>query len=185
MTTEDFIKLVNADPEGVKTSEDGSYKFIPISLIDSRLDEIFGGQWSWDLQKEFWGKGYVTGKGVLSYKHPATGEWITKSGTAAVPLTKQITLDYPKLESQVRLNAAKKIGKSFGRDLNRDKDDAPLPVIEVDRGDADIDGELESATDKIILAETKEEAEAILLNSGFKFNAVLQKIVNSKPPKNG
>lgn len=185
MTNDDFLAIINAEPENVKTSEDGSYKFVPISQIQKKLDEVFGGTWGWDLQREFWGRGYATGKGVLTYQHPVTGQMVSKGGTAGIVVTKQITMDYPKLEAQVLLNAAKKIGRAFGRDLNRDKEDAPLPVIEVERMDEDVEGAMDGTANKLLDAATREEAQDILNESGFRFNAVFQKIVANKPPKNG
>lgn len=184
MTNEGFLKIINADPEGVKTSEDGAYKFIPISVIEGKLDELFYGEWSFSLDREVIGRFYATGKGSLSYRHPVTGNWITKSGTAAVSLTKEITMDYPKLESQCILNAAKKIGPVFGRNLNRDRDDAePLPVVQVEASD-DLNEELANEMVKISLIKFKEEAEEYIKSPyPFRYNPAIKKMVASKPNK--
>lgn len=182
MTNEEFLKIINADPVDVKTSEDESYKFVPISAIENALDEIFSAHWSWDFQREFWGRGYATGKGILSVKNPVSGEWVSRSGTAAIPLTKNIAMDYPKLESQTIINAAKKIGKAFGRDLNRDKDDEALPVIDVEGGD-----EISAAQDKVMARlleiDNKDDALVYLEDSGFRLHKVLKAIAESKPNK--
>lgn len=181
MTNEEFYKIITADPVDVKMAEDGSYRFVPISAIENSLDEIFSAHWSWDFQREFWGRGYATGKGVLSVRHPVSGDWISRSGTAAVALSGNIAMDYPKLESATILSAAKKIGKAFGRDLNRDRDDAELPVIPVEKDD--IDDEFTKVTEALLEIENREEAAEYLASSGFKHHAVLKTIVEKKKAK--
>lgn len=184
MSNEEFLCIINSDPDGVRASEDGSYRFQPISVTERKLDEIFGAEWSWDFQRESFGRGYVTGKGVLSFRHPVSGQWITRSGTAAISLTKSIEMDYPKLESAAILNAAKKIGPVFGRNLNRDRDDAePLPVVQVEASD-DLNEELANEMVKISLIKFKEEAEEyIKAPYPFRYNPAIKKMVASKPNK--
>lgn len=180
MTKEEFLIIINADPDGVKDSQDGSYKFIPISAIEAKLDEIFYGEWSWDFQRELFGKGYAIGKGLLSYRHPVSGEWLHKSGTAGVVLSKEVTMDYPRLEAQALLNSVKKIGPVFGRNLNRDKDDAEVGVIFVDK-EENLDEELAIQIAKVSEFSFKEEAEAYIQGTNWKYNAVIKKIISKKP----
>lgn len=179
MTNEDFLKIINADPEDVKKSEDGSYEFIPISKIEAKLDTVFFGEWSWDFDRDVFGKSYATGKGSIRYLHPVSNTWITKSGTAAIVLTKEVTMDYPRLEAMTIMNAVKKIGRAFGRDLNRDREDAPLPVFQLER-DSDTDEEFDLLVDTLRNTESHEEALSILQKSPFKYNPALKQIVQSK-----
>lgn len=182
MTNEEYLKLINQEPEGVKTSEDGSYKFIPISAVESKLDEIYGGEWSFTMDREFFGKGYATGAGTLNVRHPASGYPIYKSGTAAVAMTGQVAMDYPRLEAQIILSASKKIGKVFGRDLNRDKDDAEVPVIPVEK-DSDLGDELTNEVIKISAIEFQEDAAAYLQSTNWKYHVFLKGLVAKKPNK--
>lgn len=182
MTNEQFLEIINVDPAGVKESEDGSYKFIPISKIEAKLDQVFDGAWSWDFDREVFGKNYMTGKGRLSYRHPVTAYWVTKSGTAAIALSKEITLDYPHLEALTILNAAKKIGRAFGRDLNRDRDDAPLPSITLDV-EPDLDHELHEEILKMDALVYIDEAEEFIKNSPFKYRPELKEILKLKIPR--
>lgn len=182
MTNEEYLEIINAYPVGVKDADDGDYKFIPISVIEALLDSVFGGSWSWDLDRETFGKGYVIGKGRLAYQHPVTGLLITKSGTAGIPLSKEVTMDYPRLEAAVLLNAAKKIGRAFGRDLNRDRDDAPLPSISLDV-EPDLDHELHEEILKMEALVYIDEAEEFIKNSPFKYRPELKEIIKLKIPR--
>lgn len=183
MTSEQYLALINACPCGVKDADDGDYKFIPISLIEALLDAVFGGSWSFDFDRETFGKGYVIGKGRLMYQHPVTGVWITKSGTAGMVLSKEITMDYPRIEAAVLLNAAKKIGRAFGRDLNRDRDDAHIPTIQVDKGGDEGDVIFENDKAALRQFEYREDAAAYLAASAYRHNVLLEEIVKAKPPK--
>lgn len=180
MTSEQYLALINAYPCGVKDADDGDYKFIPISIIEALLDAVFGGSWSFDFDRETFGKGYVIGKGRLMYQHPVTGMWITKSGTAGMVLSKEITMDYPRIEAAVLLNAAKKIGRAFGRDLNRDRDDAPIPTIGVEK-DPDHDAELQAEISLMQAIPTWEEASDFMKKSAFKYRPELTVLLKNKP----
>lgn len=179
MSKEEYLELINADPEGVKDSEDGSYKFIPISITEGKLDEIFGGAWSWEFDREGFGKSYAFGKGTLTYLHPVTNQWIHRSGTAAIPLTKEMRMDFPLLESMTILSAARKIGPVFGRNLNRDREGDLISAVGLDK-DPDHDAELEAAIKEMTAIPTKEEAEKYLDKSTFKYRPELKAILNSK-----
>lgn len=127
---------INSEPQAEdlrqnekSAEQDKESYYIPISIVQSKLDEVFMGLWSWEFQDPIFGKTGLLGRGALSYKHPIANEWITRTGTAAIPYGTDIRMDYPRLEAMVLLNASKKIGISFGRNLNRDIDDAPMPVI--------------------------------------------------------
>ena|ERR1700743_1306706 len=179
MTNEEYLALINQEPTEVKAADDGDYDFQPISHIKNELDVVFGGDWSFDLDRETVGKGEAIAKGTLTYRHPVIGSYVWRSGTAAIVLEKGLRMDYPKLEAAVLLNAAKKIGKRFGRDLNKDREDAPV-VVETQ---TEIDPELEAVTEQLNAATYREEAEDILRKSGFKFHQQLKEIVASKQNK--
>lgn len=105
---------------------------IPISKLEHRLDTFFKGEWSttgfaWNIVKD-----KLLGHIVLTVINPITGNKISRTGSAAVPFsnsssykfkgrnyTFDIELSLPALISECTKNACKKIGKYFGRDLNR------------------------------------------------------------------
>ena len=125
-----FLSIVNASPAttDIRKNEDGS-EYIPISIIQSQLDQVFNGLWSWNFDKEFTQKLQMFGRGILSYKHPDSEVWLQRTGTAGITCIGDLKLDYPRLEAMALLSAAKKIGISFGRNLNRDKEDTPSSGI--------------------------------------------------------
>lgn len=136
MADKNFLSIINAnvDVKVLKEHADGS-KYIPISVIQSQLDEIFNGNWSWNMEREmYFAKnvgGGMGGKGILTYQHPETKDWLIRSGTAAIGMSGDFRLDFPRLEAMCLLNAAKKIGIAFGRNLNRDKEDVEPGVIDL------------------------------------------------------
>jgi hypothetical protein len=187
-TLEDYQKAISADPlpEDIKTNPDGS-KYIPISVIQNKLDQIFP-VWSWDLTREFFGRSGITCKGILSLYHPLLPNAFYRSGTVAVVRTQEMRMDYPKAESMCMLNAAKKIGRWFGRDLNRDKDDAPvnniaLVVEEEKKVNDEVEQALANAKAELDALPTYEAALEYFEKSGFKYNHELKKILKSKKPK--
>lgn len=182
MTNEEYLGIINAEPEGVKTSEDKSYRFIPISVLEAKLDEVFAGDWSFTMDRELFGKAFATGVGTLSYVHPVSGDAIHKTGTAAVALSKDINMDFPKLESQCIINAAKKIGPVFGRNLNRDKDDAEVKVIQVEKENVE-DPELSEEILKISGIQYREDAEAYIQGTQWKRHVFLKNLISKKQSK--
>lgn len=182
MTSSEYLKVINAEPEGVKTSEDKSYRFIPISILEAKLDEVYGGEWSFTMDRELFGKGFATGVGTLSFIHPVSGNSVTKTGTAAVALSKDINMDFPKLESQIIINAAKKIGPVFGRNLNRDKDDAEVKVIQVEKENME-DAELSEQILKLSEITYREDAEAYIQGTNWKRHVFLKNLISKKQSK--
>ena len=71
----------------------------------------------------------------MEITNPFTSEKIKRSGDAGIILTGNLRTDSPRLEAMILLSCAKKFGRIFGRDLNRTKDDAPLPVAKIERTD--------------------------------------------------
>lgn len=124
-TKEAYEDAINSEPleEMIKSNTDGS-KYIPISIIQKQLFAFFG-HTHWEMLRENVHKSGISGVGVLRFKPPFSDEWISVTGTAAISYKGGIRLDYPSLEGHALLNAAKKIGVWFGRDLNRNLEDAP------------------------------------------------------------
>lgn len=130
----------------VKIKKDGKnvpYEYLPISHIQTLLDEFFG--WDgWQLG------GYETkivanelvGQITLSVFSERTQSWVSRVGTAATMVrqeTNAVLSDYnaklknaleadaPHLLADCIKSAAKQFGRVFGRDLGRDKTDVYDP----------------------------------------------------------
>jgi hypothetical protein len=129
-----FIADLNQDPnkEDIRQNEDKSF-YLPISVTQNLLDDIFLGQWSFEVTSVSFGRKWARGSGVMEVIHPITGNKIRRNGDAGVLLTSNVRIDSPRLEAMILLSCAKKFGRVFGRDLNRAKDDAPLPIIKIEK----------------------------------------------------
>ena len=131
-----WVKDLNAEPNPIhiKKNDDGSL-YIPISVTQVLLDDIFLGQWDFEMTRDTYGRKWARGSGVMTCTNPINGEKIKRSGDAGILLTGNVRTDSPRLEAMVLLSAARKFGKVFGRDLNRSKDDAPLPIVKIEKTD--------------------------------------------------
>lgn len=154
---ENFQKVLNSQPpnESIFKTPDAKADDLPISYVEMTLDELFFGQW---CVKNFTSKviaNEVVGELELEVLHPVTNTWITRTGSAAIqimvdkapqnltgqdrnswalnPQNKKpnaLDMAYPKLKAECVKNAAKSLGKIFGRDLNRkEKVDTYRPII--------------------------------------------------------
>lgn len=112
----------------------GNAKYIPIGIIETKLDELFFGLWS--IENFRWQviANEVTGSLDLKVFHPSARVWITRTGAASVPIQQTSGADindlgakiknalvknFPALKAECVKNAAKSFGPIFGRDLNR------------------------------------------------------------------
>lgn len=137
-------------PEEIRTNKHANNsKYIPISFLEMQLDEMFFGLWQ---TKNFNSKviaNEIVGELELLYFHPVAKTWLSRTGAGAVQIqlksvekggsgditnikdkiTNTLTKDYPHLKAECFRNACLSIGKSFGRDLNREFDDQYSPVL--------------------------------------------------------
>ena len=182
---DDLLVVLGSDPspEEIRSNDEG-YFFIPISIVQSKLDTVFG-YWNCTFDKPIIEGKFICGQGSLIVHFPdpisnTIDNVVHKSGTAAVARTGDLRLDYPKLETMCILNAAKKLGRYFGRDLNRDKEDI-LPSVQVDKNEDDVKEEYEKIKEQVEDSQSREGALAIIENSGFKWHIALKAIANNKP----
>jgi hypothetical protein len=131
-----FVDDLNSEPsaEHIKKNDDGSL-YLPISVVQTQLDDIFMGQWNFQVTETFFGRKWARGSGYIEAFNPITQMVVRRNGDAGIILTGNLRTDSPRLEAMILLSCAKKFGKIFGRDLNRTKDDAPLPVIKIEKRD--------------------------------------------------
>jgi len=149
-----FTARLNSEPapESLEPTPDNRAKTVTISHIEMTLDELFFGQWS---TKDFtWSAiaNEVQGSLTLEVIHPVNGQKITRIGAASVvimvdkvpqgidgqernqwainPMNKKpnaLDLAFPKLKAECLKNAAQSLGKIFGRDVNRKRQDVYRP----------------------------------------------------------
>lgn len=130
-----FVRDINSDPDPnhIQKNDDGSL-YLPISYVQQHLDNVFLGLWSFTVTERVFGRKWARGSGIIEVVYP-TGQRVTRNGDAAIILTGNMRTDSPRLEAMILLSCAKKFGRVFGRDLNRTKEDAPLPVVKVEKTD--------------------------------------------------
>ena len=134
---DDFGKKIGAKPKqgAVKKNQyANNAEYVEIGYLEMKLDQVFHGQWSWEITdaKQVLNAFHVTG--TLSVLHPVSGVWLKRSGIAAKQITlakgmkdfiaenmasKTLERDIPIAAAEAFKNAAKKIGNLFGRHLNR------------------------------------------------------------------
>lgn len=138
---ESFLKRLNSEPpkDSIKTMDKSSfnptaYQYVPISHVQTTLDELFFGLWSTENFKPLVVANELIGQVDLRVFHPIAKVWITRTGFASVAIQqnkgatvtqieekkkKALELDAPKLLTECIKNAAKHLGNIFGRNLNR------------------------------------------------------------------
>lgn len=124
------------EPEttAIARDEKEGFDYLPIAHVEAQLDEIFLGLWQtknfrWQVVAN-----EIIGSIDLEVFNPVANAWITRTGTASVPIQQKsgsaptdvdakyknaLVKDFPHLKADCVKNAAKALGRRFGRDLNR------------------------------------------------------------------
>lgn len=142
-----FQALLHTPPplDEVRTNQHaGNTLYLPISYVEMQLDELFFGLWETkDFKWQVVGN-EIIGSVVLRVFHPVANQWIERTGASATMIRLQkgasvtdvsskifnaLEMDFPHLKSDCLVNAAKGLGKTFGRDLNRKYSDVYRPLI--------------------------------------------------------
>lgn len=137
-----FVKLLHKEPDlsEVKTSQiSDDLKYLPISSIEMLLDELFFGLWQID---EFSFKQIgndLHAQQTLKVFHPIAKLWINRVGVASMLLEMVDNVGddgmagtpniLSHLKAECLKNAARSLGKAFGRDLNRDVASQYKPIV--------------------------------------------------------
>lgn len=133
---DEFLELVNLDPplNLVKNHPMASgVKYMPIDKVEMLLTKIFQ-RWRVEILREGQLLNSIFATVRLHYLHPITGEWEFQDGVGAMPIqvdkgknasqlewikSDAIQKGLPAAESYAVKDAAEKIGRIFGKDLNR------------------------------------------------------------------
>jgi len=113
--------------------------YLPISFVETKLDELFFGAWETVNFQYQVVANEIIGSIDLKVFHPVFHIWVTRTGCASVmiqmksernggdgditnvrnKITNTLEKDFPHLKAECIKNAARSLGKAFGRDLNR------------------------------------------------------------------
>ena len=159
---EGFAKALNQVPpknEVQINKAANNSKYLPISFVQMKLDEMFFGLWETVNFQHQVIANEIVARVELRVFHPTAKMWITRTGVASVLIQQKkgsaitdigakhkntLVKDFPHLEAECLKNAAKKLGKAFGRDLNREHTDDHNGVIEQSKEAATVKDELET-----------------------------------------
>jgi hypothetical protein len=140
-TLEGFNKMLNEQPDEkeIKTNKfAGNSKYLPISFVQMKLDELFVGLWRTKNFRYEVVANELIGSITLEYFHPFAKVWIEREGAAAVMIQQSSGADLTDISAKIKntlgkdqphllasciTNAARSIGKVFGRDINRKDED--------------------------------------------------------------
>jgi len=145
-----FIKALQKEPNPAEIGRtpDGKAKTIPISYIETTLDEFFLGLW--ETEKFQWNviANEVVGSIELVVTHPISGEKLRRTGAASIQImvdkgadamditrkkANALDMGFPKLKAECLKNAAQSLGKLFGRDLNRQQVDTYKSMVKPEK----------------------------------------------------
>lgn len=147
MRLEKFQTMLNKDPDKNEVrvnNHAGNTLYLPISYTEMALDEMFFGLWETkDFKWQVIGN-EIIGSITLRVFHPIANQWIERTGASATMIRMKsgssvmdaqnkihnaLEMDFPHLKADCIVNAAKSLGKVFGRDLNRKFEDQYKPMI--------------------------------------------------------
>lgn len=126
----EWIKTKKSEVTGTE------YQFNDIELIEDLMDYFF--QWNYrivdtKIVSDKVGFSVTVTVELLYWKKVTEQYAVYGIASEYAANTKQLTLITPKAASMAFKNAAKKIGKVFGKDLNRGIENNELPVIQVEK----------------------------------------------------
>jgi hypothetical protein len=154
MKQQELAKMLGNDPAFTKINDQaqkrkdsqGNYhpiKYVPISHIQTTMDEVFGALgWGFEMKDIKIVGNELLGMMILTVYCPITGREIKRSGTAAVMIRQKsgaentdvnaklknaLAMDAGHLQAECIKSACKTLGRAFGRDLNREFDDTYEP----------------------------------------------------------
>jgi hypothetical protein len=131
------------DPQPHEIAQNEGRFFMPISFVESNLDRMFYGMWDTKNIHTMIVANEICVSLELSVYFAPIDKWITKTGTGAAMIQQKkdsvlsdidskfkntLIKDYPHAKAEAVKNAAKSLGRRFGRDLNRKNFDLELKV---------------------------------------------------------
>ena len=126
--------MLNKEPSNSMVSKRQNIKYISVSNVEVLLDQYFFGLWkTTDMKWQV-----VANEIIVSLElhvfHPKAGIWISRSGIGSCMIRQKsgadltdigskikngLEMDAPHAKADAMKNAAKSLGKIFGRDLTR------------------------------------------------------------------
>ena len=142
---QNFTTLLNKAPKKEKIQTHQGYQYLPISVVEKELDKMFFGLVQYECVSYSQIFNEIACHARIKVFHPVIMQWMVYDGLGSAviqqdantkvidfqlfkkPNALQLTL--PKAYAEAIKNAAKKIGKLFGADINRKFEDQYEPFI--------------------------------------------------------
>jgi hypothetical protein len=186
------------DPAFVEKTPDGKANTLVISHIETRLDEIYSGLWSATNFRFQQIGNEIVGTITLKVFNPACGVWIEREGAAAIVIMTDrapsdlqgrdknlwaldmqnkkpnaLYMGFPKLKAECIKNAAKSLGDTFGRSLNRKKTDSTFePDVNRDE-DSEIKAEILKSLGTCTLPDATKDGIKKLLSGNVMYSRLI------------
>lgn len=142
---QNFTTLLNKPPKKEKIQTHQGYQYLPISVVEKELDKMYFGLVQYECVSYSQVFNEIACHARIKVFHPVIMQWLVYDGLGSAviqqdantkvidfqlfkkPNALQLTL--PKAYAEAIKNAAKKIGKLFGADINRKFEDEYEPMI--------------------------------------------------------
>lgn len=134
---------IGPDKRWLQKTPDGKAWHIPVGIIENELRKDFAGLVQFEIisERRELNEYIVTAR--IRVFHPVIMQWMNYDGIGAVQITQDkdaalasfnetkkknaLQLNAPKAYAEALKNAAKKIGKKYGADINRDREEMYEP----------------------------------------------------------
>lgn len=168
---EKFMLLLNDAPDKAVIQRRNNFDYLPISILENALDEVFLGRWQTVDFKWQQIANEIVASMTLRVYNPISGEWIDRIGAGAVQIRMvskdsqgnktnivdiaeykikdTLGMDFPHLKSECFKNACKSLGALMGRNLNRKYTDAYTPIF------TQMEAKLESNLQELLKSDDK------------------------------
>ena len=141
---ENFTKRLNQAPPKEKIKSHQGYEYLPISMVEKELDKMFFGLVQYECISYSQIFNEIACHARLKVFHPVSLQWMIYDGLGSAVIQQDsgtkvtdfmhfkkanaLQLTLPKAYAEAIKNAAKKIGKRFGSDINRKFEDEYEPI---------------------------------------------------------
>jgi hypothetical protein len=142
---ENFTSLLNRAPKKDKIQKHQGYEYLPISVVEKELDRMFFGLVQYECISYTQIFNEIACHARIKVFHPVVNQWMTYDGLGSAVIQQDantkvidfhqfkkpnaLQLNLPKAYAEAIKNAAKKIGKRFGSDINRKFEDEYTPIV--------------------------------------------------------
>lgn len=174
---ENFTKLLNTAPKKEDIKSHQGYDYLPISYVEKKLDRFYFGLVQLECVSYSQIFNEISCHSRIKVFHPVLLQWLNYDGLGSALIQQDggtkvmdfqlykkanaLQLALPKAHAEAIKNAAKKIGKAFGSDINRKFEDEYAPMYKAEKIPTSSEKELERMAHLINDAESLKDLDAL------------------------